>query len=154
MTRHPGSRLVDHAPDLIRAVQRIRADLARLAGQGRLETLTFTTSGTSTGVAATSGTLANTHVTMVYRSGKTLYADLAAGTGAASVVGAALAVPDFSLVSAEVDTAAGGTEQDFRVSLDFPDGWGFGDPHLVFIQARRVSGADATTMRVLRAWQL
>jgi hypothetical protein len=39
------------------------------------------------------------------------------------------------------------------VSLAIPAAWDSGANYLVTVQARRVSGADATTVQVRRAWQ-
>jgi hypothetical protein len=151
--RRPGSRLVGHAPDLIRVIRQIQADLRSLATAGRLETLTVTTYGAATGTAATAASLTGIFLLYPYRSGNAIYADVIAGTGAASIVGADLYVPDLTLSSGEVQTPAGGTEQIVRLSLPLPDAWGSGEAHQVQVRARRVSGTDATTVRVLRAWQ-
>ncbi len=152
-SRHAGSRLVAKSPDLIRAVAGIRANGAAAQSRVRREDVAFTEASAAAGVACTSASFIQTHVTMVYRTGHSLFADIAAGTGAGSVLEIRLTVPDLSLTGAAVASATGGTDVDVRVELALPDAWTPGDPHRVFVEGRRLSGADATTIRVLRAWQ-
>lgn len=151
--RFPGSRLVDHPPHLMRNLLAMRADQRGQRDLTRTDILVFTASDFTRGVPCTSATMINTHETLVYRCGVILYADVACGTSAASAMEAQLAVPDLGVTGDPVASASGGTEQVVRLTLTLPDAWDMGDAHLVFVQARRTSGSDATTMRVLRAWQ-
>ncbi|MFF4777511.1 hypothetical protein ACFY05_32110 [Microtetraspora fusca] len=152
-SRHAGSRLVTKGPNLVRAVSAIRGAVATNGAKIRRQDLSFTVAAPASGVPCTSGSFVQTHVTMVYRSGHNLYADLGLGTGAASVMEARLTVPDLGLTGAAVTTAAGGADQDARVMIALPDAWAIGSAHRVYVEARRVSGSDATTVRVLAAWQ-
>ncbi|GIH95449.1 hypothetical protein ACFFMN_23065 [Planobispora siamensis] len=152
-SRHPGSRVVTTTPDVVRAVTDIRQQVGAQAARVRREDVTFTSADPARGEPCTAAAMTNTLVTTVYRSGHTLYVDLAMGTGAASVMEARITVPDLSITGAAIDTPAGGVERDIRVQLSLPDAWPMGEAHRVYIQARRVSGGDATTVRVLRAWQ-
>jgi hypothetical protein len=145
--------MVDHPPNVVRIIKKLQADLRNLRNLTRPETLTFTEAAPSLGVACVSGTMVNTHETNVYRSGDRVWADVALGTGAGSVMEAQFSVPALSLTGAAVASASGGTEQVVRITLDLPDSWDSGSPYLMYVQARRVSGADSTTVRVLRAWQ-
>lgn len=151
--RHPGSRFVDHEPHLIRDIRAILAAIQQNRDRTRPETLTFAPSDPARGEPCVSATMVNTHETKVYRSGNTLYADVACGTGAGSVMAVQLSVPALSLVGSAATTPSGGTEQVVRVSLTLPDTWASGAAYLTYVQAQRVSGTDATTVRVLRAWQ-
>lgn len=146
--RHPGSRVVPHPPDLVRIVQQLRAEIRRV--RPRPETLTFV--AVTGGVPATAASLTATHLTQVYRSGEAVFADVLASAGAGSVVEVALAIPALSAVGPAVATPAGG-DHVLRVTLDAPSGWAAGAPAMVQVQARRASGGDSTTVRVLRAWQ-
>lgn len=151
-SRHRGSRLVTRTPDLVRTLVGMRDDI-QSARRVRREDITVAPADWTRGEPATSATMANVHVTLVYRSGHALYFDLYAGTGAGSVLEAQLSVPDLSVTSAAVMTTPAGGERLLRLQLGLPATWQVGDAHLVYVQARRVSGADATTLRVLRAWQ-
>jgi hypothetical protein len=151
--KHPGSRLVDHPPNVGRIIRRIEAEIARVANKTRLETLTFVPAVPSRGEPATAAALADVLETLVYRSGTKLLADVACGTGAGSVMEARLSVPSLALTGPTVATASGGTERIIRIELTLPTAWESGAAHLTYVQARRVSGSDATTVRILRAWQ-
>lgn len=150
---HPGSRMVEHPPSLVRVISRIRKDVAHARDRTRPETLTFAPADPARGEPCISATLVNTHETLVYRSGNMLYADVACGTGAGSVMEVRFNAPDLPVTGSAVTTAAGGTKRVVRISLTLPDAWDSGAAYLTYVQARRVSGADATTVRVLRAWQ-
>jgi hypothetical protein len=147
--RHPGSRTVAHPPHLIRVIHALRDEVRRARDITRPETLVFTPVA---GFAATSATMADVVMTRVYRSGENLHADLRANTGAASVMSFQLTVPALAVTGAAVTTAAGGI-QTVRASLAMPDAWERGGAYEVFLQAQRVSGTDATTVAVMRAWQ-
>jgi hypothetical protein len=150
--RHPGSRVVAKPPNLVRIIQQIRREIDRIAQAARPETLTFVDSVASRGTPATAATLTDTHVTRVYRSGDHVFVDVLASCGASSVMAFALAVPTLGLVGSTVTTAAGG-DQVMRVLLTMPDTWVRGAAQQVYLRSQRVSGADATTARVVRAWQ-
>ncbi len=152
-SRHLGSRLVNRPPSLIRSVAAIRDNVGTNSSRIRREEITFAPADVTRGEPAISATMASTHVTKVYRSGHTLFVDLAMWLGAGSVMSAQLTVPDLGISGNIATTTGGGGEQDLRVSLDLPSGWELGDIHRVYVQAMRVSGADATTVRVLRSWQ-
>ncbi|MEW9530750.1 hypothetical protein [Microbispora sp. NPDC049125] len=152
-SRHPGSRFIAKAPDVVRSIVAIRNDVGTAANRVRRQDLAFAVAAVASGVACTAATFTQTHAVMAYRSGHNLYADLAMGTGAASVMEARLTVPDLGLVGATATTGTGGVDVDLRVSLALPDAWPMGEAHRVYVEARRVSGADATTVRVLAAWQ-
>jgi hypothetical protein len=151
--RHPGSRLVSHPPNLIRDIRKIIADIQAARDRTRPETLTFVPSVPSRGEPCTSATMVNVLETYVYRSGNTLYADVACGTGTGSVMSVQFSVPALSLTGAAATTPSGGTEQIVRISLTLPDAWASGAAYLTYVQGQRVSGSDSTTVRVLRAWQ-
>lgn len=151
--RHPGSRVVGHAPNVVRDLRRLQDTMRALRDRTRPEQVRFIDADLTRRTPCTAAAMTNVLEAYVYRSGDTLYADLAAGTGAGSVVEAQLTVPDLALTGAAVQTAAGGTERIIRVRLAMPAGWDSGAAHLVYVQGRRVSGADATTLAVLRAWQ-
>jgi len=152
-SRHRGNRLVTRTPNLVRSLVGMRDDIQNSSRRIRREDITVAPADWTRGEPATSATMADVHVTLVYRSGHALYFDLYAGTGAGSVLEAQLSVPDLSVTSAAVMTTPAGGERLLRLQLDMPATWQVGDAHLVYVQARRVSGADATTLRVLRAWQ-
>ncbi|MEV8634283.1 hypothetical protein AB0395_21770 [Streptosporangium sp. NPDC051023] len=152
-SRHVGSRVVATAPDAVRTITGIRAEVSRQATRVRRESLTFAPADPSRGEPCTAAVMVSVLVAMIYRSGHNLYADVAMGTGAASVMQAQLAVPGLGLTGDVVDTAAGGSERDIRLRLELTDAWPMGEAHRVYVQARRLSGADATTVRLLGAWQ-
>lgn len=152
-SRHQGSRLVARPPDAVRAVTVLRNTVVQGQRRQRPDTLAFVAADVATGVACTSASFVRAVKTLVTRSGAALYVDVSAGTGAASVVEARLAVPDLGLTGAAVATASGGTEHLIRVTLPLPDAWPMGEAHLVYVEARRVSGADATTVQVVAARQ-
>lgn len=152
-SRHSGSRVITREPNLVRVISTIRDNVAAQASRVRREDILFTESDPDLGVPATFAVLTNTHVTKVSRSGHTLFVDAAAGTGAASVVEARISVPDLSLTGAPVTSPAGGVDRDMRLTMAMPDAWEMGAAYRVYVQARRVSGIDPTTMRILRAWQ-
>jgi hypothetical protein len=152
-SRHLGSRVVSRAPNLIRTVTAIRDTAAANTTRIKREDVTFAPADWTRGEPATSATMASTHVTRVYRSGHSLYVDVAAGLGDASIVSAQLAVPDLGVIGPAVTSGEGGVEQDLRLQLSMPTPWEIGAVYRVYVQAMRVSGADATTLRVLRAWQ-
>ncbi|MFC6883372.1 hypothetical protein [Actinomadura yumaensis] len=52
---------------------------------------------------------------------------------------------------AAVATAVGGSGQWLLVSLEFPESWPVGQVAPVLVQARRLSGTDATTVQVSTA---
>lgn len=151
--RHPGSRLVPHPPDLVRTIKAMRRDISRAANAQQTETIVAISATPSRWEPATSATMANVQQMNIYRSGSHLFADVACGTGAGSVLRVQLTCPDLSLTGTAVTTASGGTQRIIRVQLDFPDVWTVGTVHLVNVQAMRVSGTDSTTMAVIRAWQ-
>lgn len=152
-SRHRGSRLVTRAPDLVRSLVGMRDDIQSSARRVRREEMSVAPADWTRGEPAVSATMANVHVTLVYRSGHALFFDLYAGTGAGSVLEAQLSVPDLSVTSASATSTPAGGERLLRLQLDMPATWQVGEALLVYVQARRVSGADATTLRVLRAWQ-
>lgn len=151
--RHQGSRTVSREPNLVRYLTGVRDDVSANLARIKREDFTFAPADWTRGEPATSATMAHTHVTRVHRSGHVLYVDVAAGLGVDSVLSAQLTVPDLALVGVAVTSGAGGTEQDLRLQLVMPTGWEMGAVYRVYIQAMRVSGADSTTLRVLRAWQ-
>lgn len=151
--RHPGSRMVAKPPDLVRSIVGIRDQATAAETRIRRQDLAPAPADPAAGVAATSATFVRTHVVKMYRVGHNVFADLAMGTGSGSVMEARLSVPDFGLTGTAVATAAGGTDVDLRVTLTLPDAWPNGEGHRVYVEARRVSGSDATTVRVLALWQ-
>lgn len=151
--RHPGSRVVDHAPNLLRTIRALQADLRKLRDRTRPETVQFTDADIARGVPCVSATFINTHVTYLYRSGVMLYIDVAAGTGAGSVMEFQLSAPLLNVTGAAAQTPSGGTERIVRVTMPLPDTWQSGEAFQVYLEGRRVSGSDSTTVRVLRAWQ-
>lgn len=152
-SRHRGARTVSREPNGVRAIVAIRDDLGAQMARIRREDITFAPADWTRGEPAISATMANVLVTRLYRSGHVLYVDVAAGLGTESVLSAQLAVPDLSLTGVAVTSGAGGPEQDLRLQLAIPATWPMGESHRVYVQAMRVSGADATTLRLLRAWQ-
>lgn len=151
--RHPGSRLVDKPPNLVRSLKEFEQRLSRLASLTRPETLTFVPAVAARGEPAAAAAMTSVLQTLVYRSGSKLLADVACGTGAGSVVSVQLTVPDLAVTGTAATTPSGGTERVARVALDLPTAWESGAAHMVYLQAMRVSGADSTTVRMLRAWQ-
>lgn len=151
--RHRGSRLVDKTPNLIREIQSLRRQVETTRDKTRPETLTFVPSAATAWPACTSATMVSMVKTLVYRSGRIVYAVVGCGTGAGSVMEVQLTCPDLGVTGPAVQTASGGTERDVQVQLVMPTAWVSGDAHMVIVQGRRVSGADATTLQVLRAWQ-
>ncbi|MBO2461661.1 hypothetical protein [Actinomadura violacea] len=151
--RHPGSRLVPHDPDLVRALKAMRRDIQRAATAQQTETIVAIPAVPSRWEPATAAAMANVQQMNIYRSGSHLFCDVACGTGAGSVLRVQLTCPDLALTGTAVTTASGGTQRIIRVQLDFPDAWTVGAVHLVYAQAMRVSGSDSTTMAVIRAWQ-
>lgn len=152
-SRHPGSRVVSRVPNLIRSLSGMRDNVDGTIARIRREDITFAPADWTRGEPAAAAAMTNVLYTLVYRSGHNLYADVSAGTGTDSVVSAQIYVPDLDLIGAPVTSGAGGTEQNLRLQLALPSNWGMGAVHPVYIQAMRVSGADATTLRLLRAWQ-
>lgn len=150
-SRHAGSRLITRGPDFVRAVADVRSRLVTNLTKIRREEISF--SAVNSGVPCTSGIMINTHDTRMARTGYSLFADLVAVTGAASVVEAQITIPALSISSPPVATPSGGTERELQVTLEMPDAWDIGLTYRVYVQARRVSGGDATTLRLLRAWQ-
>lgn len=151
--KHSGSRLVDQRPNVLRVIRRIEASLAKLINQTRPETLTFIPADPTRWEPCVSATMVNVLATRVYRSGDRLYADVVCGTGAGSAMEVQLSVPALAVTGTSVTTASGGTTQEARVTLTLPASWDSGASYLVYVQARRVSGADATTVRAYRTWQ-
>lgn len=151
-SRHPGSRTVIREPNIVRTIAAQRDAVAKLAARIRREDMSFAPADPALGEPATSATMASTHVTLVHRSGHNLYCDVAAWMGVSSVLAARLYVADLDVAGPPVTSGEGG-EQDLRLQVSMPDSWLVGDAHRLYVQARRVSGADATTLRVLRAWQ-
>lgn len=154
MATHTGSKVVPQPPNILRSIRRVQQDLQAMRSRTRPEVITFAPSDQTRGVPCTSGTMANNHETLIYRSGATLYVDLAAWVGTGSVLEFSLKVPDVSVTGDAAQTAAGGaSEQIVRVTFTFPDTWLPGDAHLLYVQGRRLLGTDSTTVRVLRAVQ-
>jgi hypothetical protein len=151
-SRHRGSRLVTRTPDLVRALVGMRDDI-QATRRPRREEMGFAPADWTRGEPATSAVMANVHVTLVYRSGHAVFVDLLAGTGTSSVLAAQLVQPDLGLTGSAATTTPAGGERQLRLQLDMPATWQVGEARLVYVQAQRVSGADATTLRVLRAWQ-
>lgn len=151
--RHPGSRLVDLPPNIAREIWKIKAAIRALKDRTRPEMLVFVSADVAKAEAFTSASMVNTLMTYMYRSGDTVYADVLVTTGAASVVETQLWVSSLSLAGTPVTSAAGGTERILRLTLQLPPAWEMGEARRIYVQARRVSGADATAIRVLRAWQ-
>jgi hypothetical protein len=151
--RHPGSRVVSHTPHFVRDFRKLQTAVRTLRDRTRPETIRFIDADPTRRAPCISAVMANVLEAYVYRSGDTLYVDLAAGTGAGSILEAQLTVPDLSLTGAAVQSASGGTERIIRVQLAMPAAWESGAAYLVYVQGRRVSGADSTTLAALRAWQ-
>jgi hypothetical protein len=145
--------VVSRTPNLIRSLTSMRDNVEANISRIRREDFTFAPSDWTRGEPAISATMANVFVTRVHRSGHALYMDIAAGLGNESVLSAQVTVPDLALIGPAVTSGAGGTEQDLRLQLALPSTWEMGAVHRVYIQAMRVSGVDATTLRILRAWQ-
>lgn len=152
-SRHPGSRTVSRVPNAVRSLIAMRNNVDGTLTRVRREDVTFAPADWTRGEPATSATMASVFVTRLYRSGHNLYIDVAAGLGVESVLSAQISVPDLSLTSPPITSGAGGNEQDLRLQLALPTTWEMGAVYRVYVQAMRVSGADATTLRVLRAWQ-
>lgn len=146
---HPGSRTVPHPPHIARVIRGLQRQVkdATMRPVQSLMPVPVTPPTACTAAAMTSIIKMWT-----YRSGGAVYVDLDVAAGASSVVSAQLTCPDLAVTGAAVTTAAGG-EQVIRLQLGFPDSWPPGDQHFLYVQARRVSGADATTCQVARAWQ-
>lgn len=151
---HPGSRVVAHRPDLTRIIRTIQAEVGRIARAASPETLQFAPAPLARGEPCTAASFADVLVTYAYRSGSKIYADLAAGTLTASAVEARFSVPDLGLVGDATASPTGGDTRIIRISLAIPDTWASGAAYRLYIQGRRTVGAEATTLRVLRAWQL
>jgi hypothetical protein len=146
--------LVDRAPNILKSIRRLQLDLQALQTRTRPESLTFVEADPASGVPCTSSSFIQTHECLIFRSGQTVYVDVAAATGSGSVMEFYLIAPDVTGVSGPiVASPAGGTMQIVRVTFPFPDSWTIGDAHLLYLQARRVSGSNSTTVRVLRAVQ-
>lgn len=150
-SRHPGSRLTTKGPDFVRAVADVRSRSVTDRTKIRREEISF--SAVSSGVPCTSALMIDTHDTKMARTGYALFVDLVAVTGPASVVEARISVPSLAIFGSSVATLSGGTEREILVRLNMPDSWDIGSVYRVYVQARRLTGADATTIRVLRAWQ-
>lgn len=151
-SRHRGSRTVAKPPDLIRSIAAVRGDVETSKSRLRRQDMAF--SAVNSGVPCTTVDFTPTHDVLAYRFGHALYLDAAFATGTGSVVEARLNVPALGAIGDVVTSPAGGTEQVMRVTLlDLPDTWLMGDPQRVYLEARRASGTDTTTVRVLAAWQ-
>lgn len=149
-SRHRGSRTVARTPDVVQVISAIREDAHAQATRTRRDEIPMPP---VTGVTVTATVWTATHESMVVRSGHTLYADLAVNAGAASVVEVRLAVPALGVTGPVAVTGPGGDDVDVRATLALPDDWEIGARYRVRVQARRESGADSTTVRVLRCWQ-
>jgi hypothetical protein len=145
--------VVTRTPNLIRTLATIRDNVDTNATRVRREDITFAPADWTRGEPAVAATMTNVLVTSVHRSGHILYADIAAGLGDASSLSAQLTVPNLGLTGPAVTSGEGGIEQDLRLKLAISDIWEMGAAQRVYVQAMRVSGADATTLRLLRAWQ-
>jgi hypothetical protein len=152
-SRHQGSRLVTRPPSSVRTINTIRAEVRAMTSRVRPEEIAFADADPARGVPCTSATFAGTHLSHVYRSGRALFVDVLAYTGTGSVMEARLTAPDLSLTGTAVASPSGGTHRVVRVELALPETWLMGEAHLVYVEARRVSGSDATTVRVVRARQ-
>lgn len=151
--RTPGSRIIATAPDIVRVIAATRDQVNGNTTRIRRQDLTPAPADPAAGITVTASAFTPTHVAMAYRAGHAVYADLAMGTGTGSVMEARLTVPDLGLAGPATATGAGGTDVDLRVSLTLTDAWPVGEAHRVYVEARRVSGTDTTTVRVLAMWQ-
>lgn len=152
-SRHQGSRLVNRTSNIIRSVSTMRDGVQANVSRIRREDIMFAPSDPARGEPCTAATMTSTHVTRIYRSGHVLLVDVALWLGVDSMMSAQISVPDLGAASPVASSVEGGGEQDVRLTLDLPPEWQLGDDYRVYVQAMRVSGADATTVRVLRAWQ-
>jgi hypothetical protein len=144
-----GSRTVPHPPHIarvIRGLQRQVRDATMRVVQSLLPV------PLTPGTACTAAAMASVLKMWTYRTGASVFVDLDVAAGAGSVVSAQLACPDLGVTGAAAATAAGG-EQVVRLRFDYPASWNPGDRHWIYVQAFRVSGTDATTCQVARAWQ-
>lgn len=151
-SRHPGSRVVSRIPNLVRTLTGMRDNQETTVSRIRREEISFAPADPARGEPATSPDMTSTHITRVYRSGHSLYVDALAWLGIDSVLQLQLTVPELGLVSPPITSGTGG-EQDLRLQLTIPSTWQMGEARRLHLQAMRVSGADPTTVRVLRAWQ-
>jgi hypothetical protein len=152
--RHAGSKVVPHPPNLARAFRKLQDDVRSMRNRIRPETIQFIESSTSYGVNCASASAILTHYALIYRSGHKLYVDVVANAGSTSIVEALLTSPEVPVTGTAIKTpVSGGGIHNIRCTLAFPDAWQIGDPHLLYLQARRVSGPDTTTVQVLRAVQ-
>jgi hypothetical protein len=152
LVRHPGSRQAPTAPHIARAFKAMQRTIDDQASQLDPQELQAVQAAITTGQPCTGAAFADIFRMWTYRRGAAAYADVAVGCGTASVVQVRLTAPDFTLLGAATVSAAGG-EQVLRVTLAYPDAWAPGDTHYVTVQGFRASGADATTMQVVRGWQ-
>lgn len=150
-SRHAGSRLITRGADLVRAVADMRSKAATDRTKIRREEISF--SAVSSGVPCTSATMTDTHDTRMTRTGYALFINLVVATGTSSVVEARISVPSLAIFGSVVTTPPGGGEREIQATLNMPDAWDIGSAYRVYVQARRIGGGDATTVRVLRAWQ-
>jgi len=150
--RRYGARTVITQPNLIRAINGLRTKIDS-GLRIRREEIAMVTADPAKGEPCQTPTMTSVFVSRVYRSGHAIYADVAAYTGAGSVVAARISVPELGLDGPTAISDEGGGEQDLRLRLTLPDTWGMGESRRVVVQACRLSGSDPTTLRVLRAWQ-
>lgn len=149
--RHAGSRTVPHPPHIARVIRGLQRQV-RDSNARPWQSLRPVPASVTAGQPCTGGAMASVYKMWTYRVGASIYVDADMGCGAGSVLAAQLYCSDLAVTGTTVQTAAGG-EQVIRLELDFPVSWNPGDQHWVYVQAYRVSGTDATTMQIARAWQ-
>jgi hypothetical protein len=148
---HEGARTVPHPPSLIRSLRGLARQVNDSRWQRTPQSLT-PVPATGGGQPCTATVMTATWRMWAYRAGAAVYCDVIAQAGASSVIAAQLTAPEWAVTGDPVTSAAGG-EQVLRLELDYPDAWPPGTPGWVQVLAYRVSGADAATILVARAWQ-
>lgn len=148
---HEGARTTPHPPNLIRSLRALGRQVDDNRWQRSPQSLAAIPAAGG-GQPCTATVMTSVWRMWAYRAGASVFCDVVAEALTASVVAAQLTAPDWAVTGAQVTSAAGG-EQVLRLQLDYPDAWPPGTPGWVVVQAYRVSGADATTILVARAWQ-
>lgn len=148
---HEGARTAAHPPHLVRTIRALARQVDDNRWQRPPQSLAAVPASGG-GQPCTAATMTATWRMWAYRAGASAYCDVLIEAGAGSVVAAQLAAPGFAVTGAQVTSAAGG-EQVLRLQLDYPDSWAPGVAGWIEVQACTLSGGDATTIAVARAWQ-
>lgn len=148
---HEGVRTAPHPPHLARVLRGLARQVDDNRWQRPPQSLAVIPASGG-GQPCTGATMTATWRMWTYRAGASAYCDVVVEAGTGSVVAAQLTAPSFAFTGSQVNSAAGG-EQVLRLELDYPDAWPPGTAAWIQVQACTVSGTDATTILVARAWQ-